>query len=187
MSKINSQGFTLIELLVVITIMVTLTSLFLVNFSSQGKARSLSIAKNNAVSDLRKMQSYALTSRDIAPGTVSGFYGISFSTNSPAFYTLLGYDNKNSPANTIATVYTPTNAVLSGIRVIRSDGTIVNPTYIEILFKTTYARTVASYSGNGALANKESDDTIRLTFTNVANNTLTTTIDINGITGNINQ
>lgn len=187
MSKNNNLGFTLIELLVVISIMVILTTVFLVNFGSVGKVRSVNIAKNNVVSDLRRMQTAALSSKDITPGVLSGDYGATFNMSTPGYYQLVADDNSGARQTPLGTYYIPNNATLSSIRVTKSDGTVLNPTYAEILFKTTYGRILVTYSGSSTSGTKETDDVVRLTFTSTADATLSSTIDINGVTGNINQ
>ena len=65
-SKTKYQlGFTLIELLVVISIMGILATLMIVNFAGQRVSRSLLLAKNETVTNIRKVQSYTLSSKNI--------------------------------------------------------------------------------------------------------------------------
>jgi prepilin-type N-terminal cleavage/methylation domain-containing protein len=183
----DQQGFTLIELIVVISIMVTLTSMFLLNYGDLGKKRAVTLAKNNVVSDLRKMQSFALSSRDIRTGVLAGDYGVSFSTATPSAYNLIADDNQGNRQPIIITNHVPATAVLYQIQVLRPDGSVVFPTYVEILFKATYDRTLTTYPGNGLTGIKETDDRITLVFISTSDNSVTSTVIVNGTTGNINQ
>jgi prepilin-type N-terminal cleavage/methylation domain-containing protein len=187
MLKQNSKGFTLIELLVTISIMVTLSSIFLLNYSDLGKKRAVGIARNNIISDLRKMQGMSLSSRDVSPGVLAGDYGLSFTTSAPSTYTLISDSNQGARQAPIATNYLPTNIQLTSMRVQRVDGTVIAATNLEILYKATYGRTLATYSGGGSSGIKETDDQISLTFTSTVDGSITTTIVVNGTTGNINQ
>ncbi|GAC1413090.1 MAG: hypothetical protein NVSMB66_4060 [Candidatus Doudnabacteria bacterium] len=187
MHKQNKRGFTLIELLVVISIMVTLTTVFLANFSSVGKVRSVNIAKNNVVSDLRKMQTNALASKDVSPGVLSGDYGLTFNISTPGSYQLVADDNNGVRQIPLGTYYIPNNAALSAITIIQPNGTVVNPNYIEILFKTTFGRVMTTYTSGGSSGTKETDDIVQLTFTSTADPTLSSTVVVSGITANINQ
>jgi hypothetical protein len=64
---------------------------------------------------------------------------------------------------------------------------VVSPTAISIFFKTTYGRVFVTYSGNSTgNVQKEGDDVITLTYTSLIDNITTVTININGVTGNVN-
>lgn len=81
----SGAGFTLIELIVVIGLMGIFTAAVLVNFNSQRGPRNLRIAQNEIVTNLRKVQSYALSSRD--------------SKNGPAKYYILNLNKTESTYN----------------------------------------------------------------------------------------
>lgn len=77
-------GFTLIELLVVISIMTILLTLFTVNFAGLRADRNLTIAQNELVTNLRKAQSYTLSSRNVAGAQSGQFFIIKLDGAPPA-------------------------------------------------------------------------------------------------------
>lgn len=81
-TKLNStksgDGFTLVELIVVVAIIVLLTSLFSLNLASQRSARDLKIAQSQLVSNIRKTQSYTLSSRTLTGGVSVQYYAVKF-------------------------------------------------------------------------------------------------------------
>lgn len=87
-NKILKQGFTLIELLVVISIMAIMVSLFTINLKGSGIDRGLTIAQNELVTNLRKAQSYTLSSREAAPGRSGQFFILKFDASTPTKYVL---------------------------------------------------------------------------------------------------
>lgn len=94
--KISNFGFTLIEMMVVIGIIVTITGLFLVNFNALEGPRNLNIAQNQLTTDIRKIQSYTLSSRNVSnSGQPASYYVIKFDMANPTSYTLGAIDKKN--------------------------------------------------------------------------------------------
>lgn len=95
-------GFTLIELIVVLAIMGVMLGLITVNFAATRADRNLTLAQNELVTNLRKAQSYTLSSRMVA-GNQSGQYFIDvFDSGNPTQYSL------QSIYNIFATSTTPT-------------------------------------------------------------------------------
>jgi prepilin-type N-terminal cleavage/methylation domain-containing protein len=178
----KSKGFTLIELIVTISIMAILTSALILNFGTINKKRSLIAGRNTFVSDLRKAQSYSLSSRDISPGVHASAYGLSINTlTSPQTYSFIADDNAPTPNRTIiSTGKLPTNVKFEAISVIRSDFTINFVTDLTVLFKSPYARIVQSYLGS----TNEKDSTTNITLS-TQDESATATITIDGISGNI--
>src|SRR5688572_11025469 len=85
-------GFTVIELMVVFLIIVLLSSSVIVNWNKQTPNRSLKIAENELVSNIKKVQSYAVSSRNIAGGDEPAkFYLINFQEGQN-FYTIHALD-----------------------------------------------------------------------------------------------
>jgi prepilin-type N-terminal cleavage/methylation domain-containing protein len=79
----SETGFTLIELLVVVSIMGIMLGLVLVSFGTQRSARNLKIAQNELVTNLRKVQGYALSSRSLSSSVPAQFYIMKFDSSSP--------------------------------------------------------------------------------------------------------
>jgi len=92
----KSAGFTLIELLVVLAIMGIMLGLILANIAGQRGKRNLKIAQNELVSNIRKIQSYTLSARDVRPGVSPQYYLIKFDLNKPNQYFIQAiYDVEN--------------------------------------------------------------------------------------------
>ncbi|QQS22788.1 prepilin-type N-terminal cleavage/methylation domain-containing protein [bacterium] len=73
--KTNRQkGFTVIELMVVFVIMVLLTSAGIVIWNQQKPRRTLAIAQNETITNLRKVQAYAVSSRNLPTGEAPKYY-----------------------------------------------------------------------------------------------------------------
>jgi prepilin-type N-terminal cleavage/methylation domain-containing protein len=78
LSKTNQQGFTLIELLVVIAIIALLSTLVVVDFNRQRAVRSVVLAQNETITNMRKTQSYLLSGRKIDANTPAIYYIMNF-------------------------------------------------------------------------------------------------------------
>ena len=78
LSPNTQEGFTLLEMLVVIGIMGLVASIFVVNFAAFRGPRNLRIATNELVTNLRKIQSYTLSSRNTSAGKSVKYYMIKF-------------------------------------------------------------------------------------------------------------
>lgn len=74
------QGFTFIELLVVLAILGIMASLIIANYNGQRASRNVRIARNEMVTNLRKMQSYALSSRTLGNGQSVQYYVMKLDT-----------------------------------------------------------------------------------------------------------
>jgi len=83
----NNFGFTLIELLVSISIIATMSSLFMVNYHNTNKRSQLGVVKQKLASDIRLAQNYCLGSKTYdAVATPSGGWGVYFSLADPTHY-----------------------------------------------------------------------------------------------------
>lgn len=184
--KIKNSGFTLIELMVTSAIMMILISVFLANFSGNSVSRNLTIARNNLVSDLRRVQSNSLSARDITPGTPSIDYGITLSTTAPTSYAIVGDDNSFYPVrSTISTITLPPRAYFKQITIVRADGTSTSATSDEILFRNPFARVIQTYSGGTVAGSKDPNAMTTITIGSYDDATSTRTVNINGITGSV--
>ncbi len=183
--RLNNKGFSLIELLVVIFIMVTLTSVFLVNFGARSGPRSLTVAKNNLVSNFRRMQSNAISSKDSTATAVAKYYSLSLSSiaGSSNIYALKTYDSLNS-ATTLSTEQFIAPVVVKQISVLKSDNSVMYPTSIEIFYSVPFGRVLLSSTGGGASNDKIRDAVVTITLGRT-DSTLTTTLIVNGVSGTI--
>ncbi len=103
---INQAGFTITELMVVIVIFITLSSVVILQWNSQTPNRSLNIAQNELVTNLRKAQSYTLSSRNIATSNPAKFYLVRVATAENT-YTINGVDSNYNYYPSIETVSLP--------------------------------------------------------------------------------
>ena len=74
-SRFNSQaGFTLVELLAVIAIMTIIMGALVIDFAGQRGRRNIVLAGNEVVTNLRKVQSNILSSKNIPGGAPAKYY-----------------------------------------------------------------------------------------------------------------
>ncbi|MCK5416159.1 type II secretion system protein [Candidatus Parcubacteria bacterium] len=72
-------GFTLVELLVSVGVIVVITSVFLINYNQYRKSANLNMATQEIVSNIRRVQNYALASKEDVSGNIpDGGWGIYF-------------------------------------------------------------------------------------------------------------
>ncbi len=181
------QAFTILELVVVAAITVTLTSFFIANFGGQNTPRELNAAKNLLVSDLRRAQSNSLISKNLPSGSIASEYGIVFDfNNSPLSYAYVGDDNTtNKNRSSISTINLPSKIYIKSASIARADGIITGASSLEILFTVPYGRVLQTYSGGSQSAIKDSNATVTITIGAYNDASLTRTIIIDGVTGNI--
>ncbi len=151
-SQKNQLGFTVVELMVVFLIIVTLTSLLLVNWNKQSPNRSLKIVQNELVSNVKKIQSYAVSSRNISGGTEPAkFYVINF-TEGAGEYSLLALDRDNNPTGTLETFKLPNGITITDLY-LRStvSGIDEEPTCAFVVFSVVYGKTYFVNGGRRCL------------------------------------
>ncbi len=133
----KKHGFTLAEILVSMFIIITLTTLLLVNYHSTNKRSELVMATQKLASDIRLTQEYALGSKEfyfeeVSQGVPPGGWGIRFVQPD---YVYIFADNEPGGATNILGYYKTIN-LPKGISLISNNVSIVfeqpNPTvYIE--------------------------------------------------------
>jgi len=124
----SGNGFTLIELLVVISIMGLLSMAMIANLAGQRVSRNIKIAQNELVTNIRKIQSFTLSSRNLPNNQAVQYYVLKFDLATPTQYKIQAmYNVSNSPAQLadVETVKFPLN-----IRLAAASG-IVNPLQID--------------------------------------------------------
>ncbi len=75
-----NRGFTLMELIVVIAIMGLMATFIVANFAAKRAERDLLIAQNEIITNIRKLQSYSLSSRTLSGGQAVQYYLMKLST-----------------------------------------------------------------------------------------------------------
>ena len=200
-------GFTVVELLVVFLILVTLMSVGIINWNRQTPNRSLKIAQNEMITNLRKVQSYAISSRNITDGLPASYYILQLNRNESAYqlsalgpggeYTLVkSLENLNLPSALVISdlfLYNPGDIVVASHECVQI---IISVIYGEMYFRTPVqssdclssnwiegVRDVVRRPPDLAQLSRGDLDII---FTHVNSNT-SRSVTVNGVTGRIQE
>ncbi|MBL8029793.1 MAG: type II secretion system protein [Candidatus Doudnabacteria bacterium] len=120
----EQQGFTLIELMVVLSIFLVILGVLLANLAGLRTARNLKIAQNELVSNIRKVQSYSLSSRALNGTQAVQYYLLKFDTTTPDRYFIQAiYDASTSPklVTNVETIFLPQSVRLASSSAILID------------------------------------------------------------------
>ena len=142
-NKQASLGFTVIELMVVFIIIVLLSSVIIINWNNQTPGRSLTIAQNEVVTNLRRVQSYAVTSRNINATAPAKFYFLKFTENQGA-YSIQASDGSVNPVyyTDLEKFNLPTGLVVSDITLTSTNGgSNLSPTCVMMAVSVIYGKT----------------------------------------------
>lgn len=90
----TQSGFTLVELLVAISIMMSAFAIVLVGLNQQRIKRSVNIAQNETVTNIRKIQSFMLSSRNIGSNNKAVKYYIIQFKKDDTNYTVRAVDSE---------------------------------------------------------------------------------------------
>lgn len=153
----KQSGFTLIELLVVLSIMVVIATVVIIDFNRQRSARSIVLAKNETITNLRKIQSYMLSSKNISEGVPAKFYIAEFELpvdSGPATnFTVQAIDNEFNFYDDLEVISLPGGLNYSSFQIEPLDGD--KPIFYECLqiifsapFGNMYARGSSSCDGS---------------------------------------
>lgn len=136
--KLTKQnGFTLVELMVVISIMALLMGALILNFNASRASRSVVFAQNETVTNIRKVQSYMLSSRDISDGLAAKFYYIKFTKGQPT-YTIGAIDKNFSLHENLETVTLPGGVTISDLKFVQA--TDNTHQYMCVLFSAPFGK-----------------------------------------------
>ncbi len=201
----SKSGFTVIELLVVLSIIGLLAGAIIADYAGQRIPRSLLIAQNELVTNLRLLQSYTLSSRNIG-STSAQYYVAKFDLSNPSQYTLQAISNVSTPPAQVQNVQVVPVPQLISLKRITIDGIPVTHGCALLAFRMPYAKVImedgcslpasptigasddygkiVSFITNGsnsALTDKQ----MVITFSD-ASGTKTKTVSVSGLTGLIN-
>jgi prepilin-type N-terminal cleavage/methylation domain-containing protein len=151
----HNLGFTLMELLVVVSIMVILASIMVLNLAGQRASRDLKIAQNELVSNIRKTQSYTLSSRILPNGDIAQYYLLKFDLSQPTQYSIVAISNVSSAPRlqNVETINLPPNIQIASatassiyaVTVSRSLNPVFQPTYTNcalLAFAAPYGKVI---------------------------------------------
>lgn len=117
LEKNNSQaGFTLMELITVLAITTLVMGAVVLDFNRQRGLRNIVLAKNETITNLRKTQSYMLSSRNISAGVPAKFYIVTFEMGQ-SNYTIDAVDNDYVYHPSLETISLPSAVSLSSLTV----------------------------------------------------------------------
>lgn len=208
MKNTNSQlGFTLIELITTIAIMVLILSLTIANIHGTDASRNTQLAASNLISDLHKVQTYAVNSEDYTAGvTPASAWSIQVAAENN--YQIQSVDDTVlQNTQTVSTTQLPTNIIFESIQIQRPNGGgTYCPSQATIQFTVPYGRIITSYAGaapcysnpqpiigpyrggrgggGGVSVNQEANDIITLIISSTDGSSIKSIV-INGISGNI--
>lgn len=140
-NQISQKGFTLVELMVVFTIMVLLTSAGVISWNRQKPRRSLVLTQNETTTNLRKVQGYAVSSRNLVSGAAPKYYLLRFEEGQSS-YTVNAVSGANylyTPS--LETISLPQGVTLSDIVLTSYSGTDSKPKCVFVIFGAVYGKT----------------------------------------------
>lgn len=142
----NLAGFTLIELIVVVSLMTVIFGLLSIDLNSQRSIRSLRIAENELVSNIRKVQSYTLSSRILPNGEAAQYYILKFDLSNPSQYKIQAIYNVDSSPQyllDVETISLPQNIKFNSgfVTINRSNApTTQNPNCSLLIFSAPFGK-----------------------------------------------
>ena len=131
----SKQGFTLIELTVSATIIAIISTMALVNFSVHDKKNKVDLAAYKLASDIRRVQSYALSLKEFGGNVPDRGWGMYLRKNNPnnTFYIVFAdgvdtdnctYDNTNELLNPIIDIMNEVK--ISGLKINGGNTAVLN-------------------------------------------------------------
>lgn len=194
--KFSSQGFTVIELMVVFIIIVLLSSVIIINWNSQTPGRSLTIGQNELVTNLRKIQSYAVSSRNINSTVPAKFYFMKFTKNQSS-YSVSASDGSSTPVYypDLESFNLPNGIVISDIALTSTNGGIdLSPTCVMVTMSVIYGKTyflsdvcdssVTNIVNSPATVANKNNYNLTLTLTHTQKN-ISKTVVVYGLTNKV--
>jgi type II secretory pathway pseudopilin PulG len=178
----NQYAFTVIELMVVVTIMMLMLSAMILNLNAGRSARNLTIAQNQLVSNLRKIQSYTLSGRNLSSGLAADFYILRVDSLYPSQYKIQAiYNSTVSPkVADVETITLPAGISFSGKIIINrpDNNTPINADCALLGYKLPFGRILMSENCNQDSFFPTNDDYVKLV--NFVSNTTNYSVSSDG-------
>lgn len=130
------------ELLVVIAIMGLFSGMVIANLAGQRRIRNLKIAQNEMVSTIRKVQSYALSSRSL-PGNIGvKYYVVFFDTATPTTYKIQAIDQNYAFQSSVETSFLPVGIQITRLQLQLPVGTTASPDpgCVQLVYSLPFSR-----------------------------------------------
>lgn len=185
----GQTGFTIIELLVVLSIMGIFLTLILANYAGTRGKRDLKIAQVELATNIRKVQSYALASRNTDVGAVK-YYFLRFQENNPGQYLIFAIQNDTETITLVETVNLPQGITISSIDYTQPiGGSAEKTTCVEVAFALPFNKMYADPECTIDLLAQGTTDPDDYANAQVvinlrdAQSVTTKTVSINGVTG----
>lgn len=165
-----AAGFTLIEILVVLAIMAVISSVLIADYRTGQKKYSLDAAAQNIVSDLRRVQSMAMSGTTKTAEIIYD-YGIHFDANT-SYYTIFADKQANSQrySNATADVMIERVNLENQVKVVAVSP---NSSGLDVVFEPPNPKTYINKNSSGPA-------TITLQYGNDTSRTKTITITLAG-------
>ncbi len=152
-NKNSESGFTLIELLVVTAIMAIIATIGIVNWNAERSTRSLLIGQNESITNIRKVQSYAISSRT-SPAGAAKYYVMMLKTGEgETGYKVYAATGDNYTLGEVETIKYPSGFNISNILLAEttagpSGSEPSNPSCVFIIFSVIYGKTYFTSTDN---------------------------------------
>jgi prepilin-type N-terminal cleavage/methylation domain-containing protein len=152
--RFSESGFTVMELLVVISVMGILALMVIANMAGQRTNQKIKIAQNELVTNLRMLQSNALSSKPLPSGQQVQYYILKIDTSKPNEYKIQAmYDVAVSPnlADSVKTIKLPQGIRFASVTPIQITRPVApvnppNPSCALIVFKLPFSKILFSGS-----------------------------------------
>ncbi len=211
-SKKQSQlGFTLVELLAVMAIMTLILGALVIDFASQRGTRNVILAKNEIATNLRKVQSYMLSSKNLSTGESVKYYIATFTSNSTS-YTIDAIDSNYVYHSNIETVKLPNQVQIFNIQTVSTStgsggggpvrggqtGQIIATDYkcMQIIFSAPFGKMYTNGADSCSSSIKDilqdpvqraalSEKTAKIYFAEIGSKGVTNYMEVNPVTGQL--
>lgn len=135
------KGFTVTELLVVFFIMVMISSIVIINWNKQTPNRNLTLAQNEMITNIRKIQGYAVSSRNINAVQSAKYYIMSFVQGSNQ-YLVYGIDSSGVVTGVLETMTLPQGVNISSVELVnQNSGAVITYDCAYLIFSVIYGKT----------------------------------------------